>query len=69
MKESAPIQLHPPVSEILSNFDRDQLQKLVQYFLDELPLHGVAATLAIASRLLDKESEINSIQGAPGTLL
>ena len=66
MKDGASVQLHPPVSEILGNFDRDQLQKLVQYSLNELSLDGVAVTVAVASRLLDKGSEINNIPGAPG---
>ena len=49
MNESAPLQLHPPISETLANFDREQLQKLVQYVLEKLPLHGVAAVQEIAT--------------------
>ena len=66
MNESAPLQLHPPISETLANFDREQLQKLVQYVLEKLPLHGVAAVQEIATSLLDRESEINQTSGAPG---
>ena len=66
LDESAPLQLHPPISETLTNLNRDQLQKLVQYFLEKLPLEGVAAIQEIASGLLDKGSEINKIPGAPG---
>ena len=66
MSESTPLQLHPPISETLTNFDREQLQKLVQYLLEKLPIDGVAAVQEIASSLLDKGSEINSLPGAPG---
>ena len=66
MNESAPLQLHPPMSETLTNLDREQLQKLIQYVLEKLPLHGVAAVQEVASSLLDKQSEINQIPGAPG---
>ena len=66
MNESAPLQLHPPMSETLSNLDREQLQKLVQYVLEKLPLHGVAVVQEVASSLLDKQMEINQIPGAPG---
>ena len=66
LDESVPLQLHPPISETLTNLDRDQLQKLVQYFLEKVPLEGVAAVQEIASNLLDKGSEINLTPGAPG---
>ena len=66
MNESAPLQLHPPISETLTNLDREQLQKLVQYVLEKLPLDGVAAVQEIASSLLDKGSEISQLSGAPG---
>lgn len=66
MNERTPLQLYPPVSETLANFDRVQLQKLVQYLLEKMPLDGVAAMHEIASNLRDEDSEINSIPGAPG---
>ena len=66
VNESAPLQLHPPISETLTNLDREQLQKLVQYVLEKLPLDGVAAVQEIASSLLDKGSEISQLSGAPG---
>ena len=66
LDESAPLQLHPPISETLTNLDQDQLQKLVQYFLEKLPLEGVAAVQEIASNLLDNGSEANQSPGAPG---
>ena len=66
LDERAPLQLHPPISETLTNLDRDQLQKLVQYSLEKLPLEGVAAVQEIANKLLDKGSEINQTPGAPG---
>ena len=66
VNESAPLQLHPPMSETLTSLDREQLQKLVQYVLDKLPLLCMPAVQEVASSLLDKHSEINQIPGAPG---
>lgn len=59
------IDLRIPISETLSNLDRQQLQKLVQYIIAE---HHTEV-LPTAQRLLDEMrqsfSEINQIQGAP----
>uniref|UniRef100_A0A6G1S7I8 Zinc finger SWIM domain-containing protein 6 n=1 Tax=Aceria tosichella TaxID=561515 RepID=A0A6G1S7I8_9ACAR len=59
------IDLRVPISETLSNLDRQQLQKLVQYIIAE---HHTEV-LPTAQRLLDEMrqsfSEINQIQGAP----
>ena len=67
MNESAPLQLHPPISESLTNLDREQLQKLVQYILEKVPFDSVAAVQEVVCSLLDRGSEINQTPGAPGT--
>ena len=61
-----PCEIHPPMSEILSQFNRDQLQKLIQHFLEKVPLVGIPPVMALACQLKDKESEINKQRGAPG---
>ena len=61
-----PCEIHPPVSEILSHFNRDQLQKLIQHFLEKHPQVGILPMVALASQLRDKEFEINNQCGAPG---
>ena len=63
-----PCEIYPPVSEILSHFNRDQLQKLIQHFLEKVPLVGIPPVLEIACQLKDKESEVNQQCGAPGKL-
>ena len=63
-----PCEIHPPVSEVLSQFNRDQLQKLIQHFLEKFPLVGILPVMGLACQLKDKESEINKQCGAPGKL-
>ena len=63
-----PCEIHPPVSEILSHFNRDQLQKLIQHFLEKVLLVGIPPVMALVRQLKDKESEINKQHGAPGKL-
>ena len=64
-----PCEIHPPMSEILSYFNRDQLQKLIQHFLEKVPLVGITPMLEIAYQLKDEKSEVNKQCGAPGKLL
>ena len=64
-----PCEIHPPMSEILSHFNRDQLQKLIQHFLEKVPLVGIPPVLEIAHQFEDEESEINKQCGAPGKQL
>ena len=66
IREIFPCEIYPPVSEILSYFNRDQLQKLIQHFLEKLPQVGILPMVALASQLRDKEFEINKQCGAPG---
>ena len=63
-----PCEIHPPMSEILSQFNRDQLQKLIQHFLEKVLPVGILPVLEIACQLKDKESEVNKQCGAPGKL-
>ena len=59
--------VHPPLSETFSQFNRDQLQKLLQYLVEGHPLELVPVAQAISSELQDVSSELNNIPGAPGT--
>ena len=68
IREIVPCEIHPPMSEILSQFNRDQLQKLIQHFLEKVPLVGISPVLEIAYQLKDEESEVNKQCGAPGKL-
>ena len=63
------IVVHPPLSETLSQFNRDQLQKLVQYIVEKHPLEVVPSAQAISSELQDVASEISIHPGAPGMYL
>lgn len=58
--------VHPPLSETFSQFNRDQLQKLLQYLVEGHPLELVPVAQAISSELQDVSSELNNLPGAPG---
>ena len=58
--------LHPPLSETLSQFSRDQLQKATQLVVEKLLLKGVPVMQGIACVLQDSNSEMNKYSGAPG---
>lgn len=58
--------LHPPLSETLSQFSREQLQKLTQIVVEKLLLKGVPVVQRIACALQDSNSEMNKYSGAPG---
>lgn len=66
VNQSAPLQLHPPISESLINLDRKQLEQLVQHILQKLPLDGVAVVQEVVSHLLGRGSEINQTPPASG---
>ena len=68
IRGAVPCDLHPPLSETLAQFDRDQLQKMVQHFVQKLPLLGIPPVMEITSELKKKESEISKQCGAPGRL-
>ena len=61
-----PCEIYPPVSEILSHFNRDQLQNLIQHFLEEVPLVGIPPMVALACQFKDKEPKISKQRGASG---
>ena len=58
--------LHPPLSETLSQFSREQLQKATQLVVEKLLLKGVPVMQGIACALQDSNSEMNKYSGAPG---
>ena len=58
--------LHPPLSETLSQFSREQLQKATQLVVEKLLLKGVPVVQKIACALQDSNSEMNKYSGAPG---
>ena len=63
---SVPFEVHPPLSETLSQFNRDQLQKVVQHMTEIIAHDKVAKLQEIVSQIKDPESEISKQQGAPG---
>jgi hypothetical protein len=65
IRGAVPCDLHPPLSETLAHFDRDQLQKMVQHFVQKVPLLGIPPMMEIAGELKKKESEISKQCGAP----
>ena len=62
-----PFEVHPPLSEILTGFNKDQLVKLIQNCCVH-PMGDFSRLFALAVQLKDKESEINEQCGAPGQL-
>ena len=66
IRGAVPCDLHPPLSETLAQFDRDQLQKMVQHFVLRLPLLGIPPVMEIAGELKNEKSEISKECGAPG---
>ena len=61
-----PLKISPPISERLRHFDREQLQKLVQYMMDHIPVQGVRVAEHVISILEEKQSEMSTLPGAPG---
>jgi hypothetical protein len=59
------IDLRVPISETLSNLDRQQLQKLVQYIIAEHHTEVLPTAQRILDEMRQSFSEINQIQGAP----
>ena len=64
--DSCQLVIHPPLSETLSQFSREQLQKLTQCVVEKLLLKGVPVIQGIACALQDRDSDINKYSGAPG---
>lgn len=59
------VTLRVPISETLSQMNRDQLQKLVQYLLSEHHSDVLPTAQRLADEILKKSSEINQVAGAP----
>ena len=66
IKETVPFELHPPLTETLGRFNRDQLQKMVQHLIERLSKRQLHPVQDLVCRLQDKDSEINLHDGAPG---
>ena len=60
------LEIHPALSETLSKFSRDELQKLLQYFVEQLPLEGVPAVQEIACALQGTDLKESSCATVPG---
>ncbi|OWF54406.1 Zinc finger SWIM domain-containing protein 8 [Mizuhopecten yessoensis] len=59
------ISVHAPVTETLSTLTRDQLQKLLQYAINEDPAGILGRVFQHIDALRDATSDMNSLQGAP----
>ena len=59
------VPVHAPVTETLSTLDRDQLQKLLQYAIDEDPAGVLGKVFRRIDELRDAKSEINETPGLP----
>lgn len=59
------VELRPPISDTLLEFDRGQLQKLVQYLIGEHHTQILPTVQRLADDLLIKRSSINQLAGAP----
>lgn len=59
------IELRVPVSESLLEFDREQLQKLLQYLIAEHHVQILPTVQKLVDELSTKRSPINEIAGAP----
>ena len=60
------LEIHLPLSETLSKLSRDELQKLLQYFVEQLPLEGVPAVQDIVCALQDTDSKESNCALVPG---
>jgi hypothetical protein len=65
IRETVPFELHPPLTETLGRFNRDQLQKMVQHLIERLSKRQLHPVQDLVCRLQDKDSEINLHDGAP----
>ena len=65
IENSDTVPVHAPVTETLSTLDRDQLQKLIQYAIDEDPAGLLGKIFKRIDDVRDARSEINETQGLP----
>ncbi|MGH0169951.1 UNVERIFIED_CONTAM: hypothetical protein FKN15_077198 [Acipenser sinensis] len=59
------VELRLPISETLSQMNRDQLQKFVQYLISEHHTQVLPTAQRLADDILQLGSEINRLNGAP----
>ncbi|KAG8441475.1 hypothetical protein GDO86_007004 [Hymenochirus boettgeri] len=59
------VELRLPISETLSQMNRDQLQKFVQYLISEHHTEVLPTAQRLADEILQLGSEINRVHGAP----
>uniref|UniRef100_A0A8C4T7T4 Zinc finger SWIM-type containing 4 n=1 Tax=Erpetoichthys calabaricus TaxID=27687 RepID=A0A8C4T7T4_ERPCA len=59
------VELRLPISETLSQMNRDQLQKFVQYLISEHHTEVLPTAQRLADDILQLGSEINRLNGAP----
>ncbi|XP_076307460.1 zinc finger SWIM domain-containing protein 5-like isoform X1 [Tachypleus tridentatus] len=65
MRRAVQVKLRVPISETLLQLDRKQLQKLVQYLISEHHTEVLPTAQRLADDILQTQSVINSISGAP----
>ncbi|KAM5238222.1 zinc finger SWIM domain-containing protein 4 isoform 2-T2 [Ctenodactylus gundi] len=65
IRHARQVELRLPISETLSQMDRDQLQKLVQYLISAHHTEVLPTAQRLADEILLLGSEINLLHGAP----
>lgn len=65
IKNADKVPIHAPVTETLSTLTRDQLQKLLQYAINEDPGGVLGRVFQYIDEIRDIHSEYNTLQGAP----
>ncbi|VDP15196.1 unnamed protein product [Soboliphyme baturini] len=65
IRQPESVVLRLPISESLYQMNRDQLQKFVQYLLSQHHTEVLATAQHLADEILRRDSDINSIMGAP----
>ncbi|XP_053318607.1 zinc finger SWIM domain-containing protein 4 [Spea bombifrons] len=65
IRRARTVELRLPISETLSQMNRDQLQKFVQYLISEHHTDVLPTAQRLADEILQLGSEINRVHGAP----
>ncbi|XP_069804148.1 zinc finger SWIM domain-containing protein 4 isoform X3 [Dendropsophus ebraccatus] len=65
IRRARTVELRLPISETLSQMNRDQLQKFVQYLISEHHTEVLPTAQRLADEILQLGSEINRVHGAP----
>ena len=66
LRQDSTHEIHLPLSETLSKFSRDELQKLLQYFVEHVPLEGVPAVQECVCAVQDTASKESNCATVPG---